>query len=193
MSRKAVGILLAAGQSSRFGHNKLLHPLIDDTPMLLLSAEKLAGVIPGSVVVINSELICLTGQLEQLGLHVVVNEQAEQGMGSSIACAIRASESHKPDAAGWLILLADMPYIETRTIQQLLRKLEQGAAMVAPVYRQQRGHPVGFNQRYKNELLALNRDTGARDILKKYHTDLQLLPVKDEGILMDIDRPADIR
>lgn len=193
MNSKPVGVLLAAGQSSRFGTNKLLHPLIDNTPMLLLSAEKLATVLPDSVVVINRELADLSSQLEQLGLHVVVNEQAEQGMGSSIACAIRASESINPDAGGWLILLADMPYIETRTIQQLLRQLEQGAAMVAPVYRQQRGHPVGFNQRYKNELLALNRDTGARDILKKYKRHLRLLPVEDDGILIDIDRPADIR
>lgn len=193
MNSKPVGVLLAAGQSSRFGRNKLLHPLIDDTPMLLLSAEKLASVIPDSVVVINSELIYLTGQLEQLGLRVVVNEQAEQGMGSSIACAIRASESLKPGAAGWLIMLADMPYINVHTIQQLVKQFEQQVDIIAPIYRQQRGHPVGFNQRYKNELLALNQDTGARDILKKHKTHLRLLPVEDEGVLIDIDRPADIR
>jgi molybdenum cofactor cytidylyltransferase len=193
MSRKPLGVLLAAGQSSRFGHNKLLHPLIDNIPMLLLSAEKLSRILPGSIVVINSELISLRSQLESLGLNVVVNDQAEQGMGSSIACAIRASESINSDAGGWLIMLADMPYIETRTIEMLARQLEQGANLVAPIYRQQRGHPVGFSRLYKNELLGLNQDTGARDILKKHHRELSLLPVDDEGVLIDIDRPADIR
>lgn len=193
MNSKPLGVLLAAGQSSRFGRNKLLQPIIDNTPMLLISAEKLATVLPDSVVVINRELTDLSSQLEQLGLHVVVNEQAEQGMGSSIACAIRTREALKPAASGWLIMLADMPYIDTHTIRQLAIQLEQGADMIAPVYRQQRGHPVGFNQCYKNELLALNQDTGARDILKKYQTELQLLPVEDEGVLIDIDRPADIR
>lgn len=192
MNSKPIGVLLAAGQSSRFGSNKLLYPLIDNIPMLLLCAEKLSKAVPGSMVVINRELIHLSKQLEQLGLHVIVNEQSEQGMGSSIACAVRASESLYPDATGWLIMLADMPYIETRTIEQMHKQLEQGADLVAPVYRQQRGHPVGFSRIYKNELLALNQDTGARDILKKYHGLLRLLPVEDEGILIDIDRPADI-
>lgn len=193
MTKRPMGILLAAGQSSRFGSNKLLCPLIDNTPMLLLSAEKLSKVVADSIVVINRELISLTDQLEQLGLHVVVNEQAEQGMGSSIACAVRASESVNPAAGGWLIMLADMPYIESRTLQLLVAQLEQGAALVAPTYRQKRGHPVGFNRRYKNELLALNQDRGARDILKKYHSELHLLQVEDAGILIDIDRLADIQ
>lgn len=192
MNSKPIGILLAAGQSRRFGGNKLLHPILNNTPMLLLSAEKLASVLPGSLVVINSQLIGLTSQLEQLGLHVVVNEQAEQGMGSSIACGVRASESLKPGTAGWLILLADMPYIETRTIELLINQLEQGAKLVAPIYRQQRGHPVGFNQIYKMDLLALNQDTGARDILNRYSNQLQLVEVDDQGILIDIDRPDDI-
>jgi molybdenum cofactor cytidylyltransferase len=192
MNSKPIGVLLAAGQSRRFGGNKLLQPILNNTPMLILSAEKLSSVLPGSLVVINSQLIGLTSQLEQLGLHVVVNEQAEQGMGSSIAYGVRASESLKPGTAGWLILLADMPYIETRTIELLINQLEQGAKLVAPIYRQQRGHPVGFNQSYKMDLLALNQDTGARDILNRYSNHLQLIEVEDEGILIDIDRPNDI-
>lgn len=192
MNSKPIGVLLAAGQSRRFAGNKLLQPIVNNTPMLLLSAEKLAGVLPGSLVVINSELIGLTSQLEQLGLYVVVNEQAEQGMGSSIACAVRASESLIPASAGWLILLADMPYIEAGTIELMVNQLAQGAKLVAPVYRQQRGHPVGFNHSYKKDLLALNQDTGARDILNKYSNHLQLIEVDDEGILIDIDRPDDI-
>lgn len=193
MNSRPVGVLLAAGKSHRFGSNKLLHPLIDNTPMLLLSAEKLQRVLPGSIVVINRGLISLTTQLEQLGLHVVLNERAEQGMGTSIACAIRESESLNHNADGWIIMLADMPYINSWTIQQLASQLEQGADMVAPVYRQKRGHPVGFSRSYKNALLALNQDRGARDILKQHHTKLRLLHVEDEGVLMDIDRPADIQ
>lgn len=188
---KPVAILLAAGQSSRFGSNKLLHP-IDNTPMILLSAQKLVSVIADSVVVINEALTGLKTQLEQSGLHVVLNDQAEQGMGSSIACGVRASESLYPHAGGWLIMLADMPYIETATIEKLQRQLEQGANLVAPIYRQQRGHPVGFSQTYKNELLALNKDVGARDILEKNHEELELVKVNDRGVLIDIDRLGDI-
>ena len=57
MSKLPVGILLAAGKSQRFGSNKLLHPVTDNTPMLLVSAQKLASVLPGSIVVISHDLI----------------------------------------------------------------------------------------------------------------------------------------
>lgn len=189
MNKAPAGILLAAGQSARFGSNKLLHPVTDNKPMLLVSAEKLASVMPGSIVVISEQLISFTAQLEQMGLRVVVNEQAEQGMGSSIACGVGASQ----DAGGWLIMLADMPYIKTETIMLLADKLENGTKIIAPIYNKQRGHPVGFDRCYKNELLALNKDTGARQVIKNQQSQLELLKVNDAGVIMDVDRTSDVR
>lgn len=198
MSKLPVGILLAAGKSQRFGSNKLLHPVTDNTPMLLVSAQKLASVLPGSIVVISQELIPYTDQLEQLkrlkemGLRVVVNEHADRGMGSSIACGVRASE----DAPGWLIALADMPYIKTETISLLADKLANGAEIVAPVigYRgeQRRGHPVGFKQHYKDELLALDDDVGARHVIANHLSELELVPTVDAGVTADVDQVTDI-
>lgn len=188
MNKAPAGILLAAGQSARFGSNKLLHPVTDNKPMLLVSAEKLACVLPGSIVVINEQLIPFTAQLEQMGLRVVVNEQAEQGMGSSIARGVSASQ----DASDWLIMLADMPYLKTETIMLLADKLEYGAKIVAPIYNNQRGHPVGFDQCYKNELLALNKDSGARQVIKNHQSQLELVTVNDAGAIMDVDHASDV-
>jgi len=199
MSKAPVGILLAAGQSTRFGNNKLLHPLAGNRPMLLVSAEKLAKVLPDSIVVINEQLVPITEQLERLGLRVVVNQQAEQGMGSSIACGVRACQ----DASGWLIILADMPYLKTETIRLLADKLEGGASehrsgecdagIIAPVYDKQRGHPVVFSQCYKNELLGLDEDTGARHVIKNHQSALELVAVDDAGVIMDVDYASDLR
>ena len=188
MSSKPVGILLAAGKSQRFNSNKLLHPIINNTPMFLVAAQTLASVLPGSVVVINPTLKTYTAQLEHMGLHVVINEQAEQGMGSSIACGVSASK----DACGWLITLADMPYIKTETLTLLANKLSDGADIIAPVFNQQRGHPVGFNSTYKNELMELNKDVGARYIIEKHQQQLELLVTNDEGVVQDVDYPDDI-
>ena len=188
MSKKPVGILLAAGKSQRFNSNKLLHPIIDNTPMLLVVAQKLACVLPASVVVINPALKTYTTQLEQLGLHVVINQQAEQGMGSSIACGVRASK----DASGWLIALADMPYIKMQTLTLLANKLTEGACIVAPQFKQQRGHPVGFSHAYINELLILNEDIGARSIIQTHQDQLELVLTDDEGVVQDIDYPGDV-
>ena len=192
MSNKPVGILLAAGKSQRFNSNKLLHPVIDNTPMLVVSAQKLASVLPGSVVVINPALKTYTAQLEQLGLQVVINEQAEQGMGTSIACGVAASKDASKDASGWLITLADMPYIKTQTLTLLASKLTEGAGMVAPQFKQQRGHPVGFSQAYRNQLLQLNEDIGARNIIQNNQHQLELVITDDEGVVQDIDYPGDV-
>lgn len=191
MSKQPVGILLAAGKSQRFGGNKLLHPVTDDTPMLLVAAQKLATVLPGSIVVISQELISCTEQLErlkQMGMHVVVNEHADRGIGSSIACGVRAGQ----DAPGWLIALADMPYIKTGTIALLADKLGNGAGIVAPVIEKRRGHPVGFNQRYKAELVALDDDVGARHVIAKHESELELVPTDDAGVTLDIDQAIDV-
>jgi len=188
MSHIAVGILLAAGKSQRFNSNKLLHPIVNNTPMLLVAAQKLANVLPDSIVVISPRLQPFTEQLEQLGLRVVVNQQAEQGMGSSIACGVKASQY----ASGWLIALADMPYIKSETHTLLAGKLAEGAKMVAPQFNQQRGHPVGFSNVYLDELLLLNKDIGARNIIKSHQEQLELILTDDEGVIRDIDYPDDV-
>ena len=188
MSAMPVGILLAAGKGSRFGSNKLLYPVIDNTPMIMVTAQKLASVLPGSITVINQELLPYADQLEQLGLRVVVNEQAQRGMGSSLACGIRASQT----ASAWLIALADMPYIKTETIISLANRLKQGADMVAPLVQQKRGHPVGFSQCYKDELIALNNDVGARHIITNHQDRLELVTTDDIGVIRDIDHLSDI-
>ena len=187
MNKMPVGILLAAGKSQRFGSNKLLHP-IDNIPMLFLTAQTLANALPGSTVVINPELKNVAAQLEQLGLHVVINEKAEQGMGGSIACGVSANK----DASGWLITLADMPYVKTETLSLLANKLKEGADIIAPVFDQQRGHPVGFNSSFKKELMDLNKDVGARYIIEKHQQQLELLLTNDKGVIWDVDYPDDI-
>ena len=190
------GILLAAGQSKRFGANKLLHPVVDDKPMLIASAQTLASVLPGSIVVINQALAPYTTQLEELGLTVVINEDSKTGMGSSISCGVRASEAmpehiteHK---RGWLILLADMPYIKPDTILLLAEKIKNGVDIVAPVFEQQRGHPVGFSHRYLSELIGLSEDVGARNIINSHQDNLELVPVSDEGVIKDIDYATEL-
>lgn len=188
MSNTPVGILLAAGKSKRFNSNKLLYPLVDNTPMLLVTAKKLASVLPGSIVVINSFLKKFTTQLEQLGLRVVINEHAEQGMGSSIACGVSASK----DANGWLITLADMPYVETDTLTLLANKLTEGTYIVAPQFKQQRGHPVGFSCDYVDQLLNLKEDIGARSIIRNNQDQLELVSTNDVGVIRDIDYPSDV-
>lgn len=188
MNNPPMGLLLTAGQSRRFGSNKLLHPMVDGRPMVVVAAQHLCAALPASIAVVDPGMPEVTDQLEQMGMQIVFNHNAQAGIGSSIACGVRASQQ----AAGWIIALGDMPYIKEQTIQQLVSQLNHQASIVAPVYQQQRGHPVGFHQKYRDELQQLNADIGARSIIAKHGSDLQLIETDDHGVIADIDRTEDL-
>lgn len=142
--------------------------------------EVLAVVRPG-----DSELSAL---LVAEGLRVVECAQAEQGMGRSLAAGVAAS----PDAASWVIALADMPFIKVSTIERVVQALSTGAVLAAPFHRDRRGHPVGFGADLRAELVALHGDIGARELLVRHARTLTRLDVDDAGILLDVDTPADL-
>jgi molybdenum cofactor cytidylyltransferase len=126
--------------------------------------------------------------LSDAGCETVVCRNAAEGMGTSLAAGIHAAS----DAHGWVVTLADMPFLRQDTIRVIAQALSAGAAIAAPAYRGERGHPVGFARRFFEELAALRGDEGARDLLKRYPDLLTVHEVDDPGILRDIDEPADL-
>lgn len=186
--RDIEGILLAAGRGVRFGGHKLLTPLNDTTPLGIATARKLLAVLPQSLVVVRPGDEILSARLSAEGMRVIACDRADEGMGASLSAGIAASR----DAQGWVIALADMPFIEPGTIRGIVELLQRGAPIAAPSYHGQRGHPVGFGSTLRDELLALRGDRGARDLLARHAAQLVSLPVDDPGILVDIDTPADI-
>ncbi len=189
-----VGILLAAGFSRRFGSaDKLLQLLPDGRPMALKSAENLIQVIPTSIAVLRPENKELAEFLLNAGLEVVFCSKNDQEMADSLATAIRFSSKFQAANDGFVIALADMPYIASVTINAVANKLSTGASIVIPTYQGQRGHPVGFSAKFRNELENLHGDEGARSIIKRYPDEVHMLACDDAGILADIDTQADLR
>lgn len=182
-----VGVLLAAGRGERFGGHKLLAPLPDGTVVAVAAARHLIDALPDSVAVLRPGDEILASLLAAEGLRIVVNPNADDGMGASLACGVAAAE-----ADGWVVALADMPAIRPVTIHVVAKALAAGAPLAAPVYHGQRGHPIGFARRFRAAFAALNGDRGGRDILAQHSDELHLIEVDDAGVLVDIDRAADI-
>ncbi len=152
--REITGLLLAAGRGSRFGSHKLLTS-IRGKPLIRHSVECLSA-CDHVIVVIRDEDEPLQLILQAAGVESVLNPLADQGMGSSLACGVRASEM----SDGWCILPADMPYVDKATTSKIIQSLRNGAKIAAPFYRGRRGHPVGFGKTYRDSLLALEGDFG---------------------------------
>ena len=96
------------------------------------------------------------------------------------------------EAQGYLVALADMPYIRGSSLAAIRDALAAGPALVAPYFRTRRGHPVGIAGRFRAELLAASGDEGARQLLEKHAAELVKVPVGDPGVIRDVDTPADL-
>jgi len=170
---RIAGILLAAGSARRFGAAKLLHPLHAGVPVAAAAAQALIQVLPNTLAVVKPGDHALIQVFTELGLHIVENPLADEGMGTSLAAGVNAAAT------------------TTATIR--VDRLEKGASMVAPVYAGRRGHPVGFSSRWLQPLRDLCGDRGARDLIADNLDALELLATEDAGVLRDIDFPHDLK
>jgi len=191
MQELVAGVLLAAGQSKRFGRQKLNEILPDQkTSVAVQSAQNMIETLPNSVAVVNPYNQQLKQLLGENGIQFTENPDASLGISSSIHCGIRFFSNQRP--LGWIIALADMPFISPSIYKSIERALIEGATIVAPVFEGQRGHPVGFSNKLGGELLGLKGDVGARPLLNKYKHDLQLIEVSSHSVIRDIDQPEDL-
>lgn len=189
-----IGILLAAGFSRRFGEaDKLLQILADGRPMAVIAAENMIKAIPLTIAVVRPDNKTLAVLLENAGLRIVFCDAEQTEMADSLSAAVRYAAQFSESSAGFIIALADMPYIKTATIKAVAHALDAGAAIVAPAYQGKRGHPVGFSAKFRGELEQLTGDEGARAILNRHADQIKLLECSDPGILADIDTPQDLR
>lgn len=185
-------ILLAAGSSLRFGSDKRFYP-VDGVPMLQNTLAALVDAVHSVTVVLKQSdrevLPQLLGEFssDQRVLPLLL-DHPEAGIGSNLARAV----AHLPaECAGVLVMLADMPYVQSQTVQAVVDSFA-ASKIIAPVFIgsdgvEQRGHPVLFSRQFFQELELLTGDNGARSVLQRYAGSIVYLPVLDAGILRDID------
>lgn len=183
-----VGVLLAAGFGRRFGGDKRVHALPDGTLMALASARQLQSACRHTVAVVRSDDDLLANGMRDIGCTVVCSADAAHGMGHSLATAVLATRT----AAGWLVALADMPFIRQESYRLVREALAAGLSIARPSYRGQPGHPVGFSAAWGGKLAVLTGDRGARDLVAEAGRSCAIIEVDDPGVVRDIDTPADL-
>jgi molybdenum cofactor cytidylyltransferase len=123
------------------------------------------------------------------GLPVHLEAAGHEGMGDSIAAAVRATR----DAGGWLVLPGDLPLVRGDSLRAVANALAQ-STIVLPHYRGQRGHPVGFSTVCRDALMLLEGAQGAAKVVRGLAQSGRLanLELDDPGIVTDIDTVQDL-
>ncbi len=190
-------VLLAAGRSSRYGgagDTKLLLPWGPEAvPMVAAVADTLAVAGVGRLVaVLGHRADAVAAALEDRPVKTVLNPDYAAGLSTSIAAGVRAAPA---GASGYLIALGDMPAVTAATVALLCRVFEAAAApaIAVPAHAGRRGHPVLFGGAFREELLTLSGDMGARRLLARHAGRVVEVAVDDGGVLTDVDTEAQYR
>ncbi len=183
------GILLAAGLSSRMGEPKQLLPFGESTIVETVVDSMLGAKFDEVIVVVGH---CAAQVREQLGtrpIKIVFNPDYREGMLTSAQTGIRSLRG----SDAFALMLVDQPFITTELIDQVVDAyLQTDNGIALPSYNYKRGHPVIFDQRYADEILALGTESGGvRTLFKKYGDDIHYVTVDTDRVLRDIDYRAD--
>lgn len=179
------GVLLAAGRSSRFGGDKLL-AMLGGRSVIERSATAVWAAVDELLVVMPVEHQALESALTTVAHRRVMNPDARGGMASSIACGIAALPANVEAA---VIALGDQPLVRADVVRQLVQEWRaSGAPVVAPHYRDGRGHPVVFGRECFGKLRMLEGDRGAAAVIQSVADRVRLVRVDDDAPV-DVDTP----
>jgi molybdenum cofactor cytidylyltransferase len=176
-------VVLAAGLSTRFGGDKLLHPYAGK-PLAAHIADTLAGVpIAHRIAIVPPAPSPRRELFGERGFELITNAEPARGMASSLALA--AQRAFELEADALLVCLADMPNVTATHLGMLIAALGAGDA-AATVVDSTRSPPSVFASRLFPALLTLTGDHGARALLSS----ATLVEAPPE-LLRDFDAPAD--
>ncbi|MBR5429679.1 MAG: NTP transferase domain-containing protein [Firmicutes bacterium] len=193
--QKICGLLLAAGMSRRMGAVKMNLPLADGHTVLEHATEALwrAG-IDRVVVVLGGHEQAIREHYRYGGrVKLVVNPDYEQGMFTSIRAGLRAI-LELGDFEAFLLHTGDVPEIPPGTVDRLRAAFRPGQAdIVLPDYGGRGGHPALYSMSYAHWILFEDYPEGMRSLLQEEQDRICRVKVDDQGVLVDLDTPADYR
>jgi CTP:molybdopterin cytidylyltransferase MocA len=202
---RVAGVLLAAGEGSRFGRPKALVELDGQT-----LAERGVNMLRAGGA---DPILVVTGaaQVNLDRIHTVFNEQWRTGMGSSLRAALRALTDAEDgegaqdgpaatlgvgvgvDVGAVVVALADQPLIGTDAVARLIAAYRGGAGVAVASYDGKPRNPVLLAREHWPEVIAAaTGDQGARAFLRARPELVTLVECGDTGSPDDIDTAADL-
>ena len=143
------------------------------------------------MVVVADAVGAVAGAVSELPVRLVINDEPDADMLSSVRCGLRALP---PECDAVLVAPGDHPAVTPDLIRRMSNQyVAHAAAIVVPVFRGRRGHPLLFSSRFVGEILTEYDGVGLRGLLDAHPTEVVELAVADEGVVQDVDVPEDYR
>ena len=189
MDVKALGcVILAAGNGSRFGENKLLAEFRGKA--LIQWAFEAVPTDRLETVRVVTRYHAAAELAEKYGFPVVWNSAPELGISRSVVLGTQAL-MHR--CGGLMFLVADQPLLRRQTVAALAdRFLADPTRIAVPAAGDRQGNPCVFPAALYPELLALTGDRGGKLIIRRHPELVTLVPVPEEE-LFDVDTLADLK
>jgi molybdenum cofactor cytidylyltransferase len=187
------GIILAAGESKRFGEPKQLLRLGGRLLIEWVLQAALESNLDIVVLVLGCEQDRIRRGLLKWTVHpkcaVRVNPDYRDGLSTSLKAGLAGVAHDFPTA---MFLLGDQPMVTTALIDLLLRRFAQSEKSICvPSHRGARGNPVLFASSHYPAILRLSGDTGARDLITAHPEQVLSVEIPDPLVFLDIDRRED--
>ena len=196
MRSTVAGVLLAAGQGSRFGRPKALVELDGRTLAERGVTMLRAGGADPILVVTGAAQVDLSPDHQA---RTVYNGEWRTGMGSSLRAALRAltelgaGQDAGPEVGAAVVALADQPLVGAEAVGRLIAAYQSGAGVAVAAYGGKPRNPVLLAREYWPEVIAAaTGDQGARAFLHARPELVTLVECGDTGRPDDIDTPADL-
>ena len=202
--KKTAFIILASGNSVRFNGNKLLYPfkslngktLFEDAIEKIskvknaLKKDKKLNSIDISVLVVSVYEEILNKKFENKDYEAIYNENSNEGISASIVLGTKKAIEINSDSFAFFV--CDNPFLEYRDIFMMLKYFYYSKKNIGAMFTNDRpSNPAIFSIKYKNDILNLNGDRGALNIIKNNMRDAFFYTI-DENKLKDIDKNGDL-
>ena len=188
------GVVLAAGGSTRMGTPKALLDADGATFVARLAGTLRRGGCDPVVVVAAADTGPVAAEARRAGARLATNPGGAGGQIGSLRAALAHLDAIETPPAALLFTPVDNPAVSADTVRAVIRAWQRsGAAIVAPRYRGERGHPVLADMAVAHEFREEGLAEGARTVVRRDPGRVLVVPVPDPGVVDDIDTPRTYR
>lgn len=191
--KKVMGVILAAGNSTRMGKDNKLLRNIGDAPLIRNTAiEMLKSDLDSCSIVLGYQSDKVADVIKDLNVNLILNPLWKEGQASSLRAAINTLDSTYSDL---LIMLGDLPGIKSIHINSIIEEHlltdNRKSKITIPSFKGQKGNPVIWGRSFIDDLSNLEGDVGGRTLFSEHPAAINILEMEDPWVVKDTDTPED--